>query len=340
MPIQEAAMILLRRYLAKSHVSAYDRISPSGSLQHIREHENSRVRSYGRKVLGSRDSYDLHTIRRVRFGHLPHWNKLDEKTRQAILTFEDEKAKQHKEFEDWKGKIYGKKQDSVKVDRSGWEQQLMFKSGLWLLRKSKGNPNHGWHGYFASSPGYSIYPQPMDASKLLPKCANPHDKKEQRKYIDLFMQQFGGTFEKNVTFTDASGKTLKISPRMFKDRQTGKYKIFKNGREQYLLMLAEAIKNPTEIWEDTATRKGQTTSIRRYVATYRIENEQVSGVIVFDLINGTWEGTTAHQRKSPDTTRTGHLVYAAEGIKKAACDANPVARYPVVRVSRPDVQAA
>lgn len=124
-------------YLLKSHVRAYDRLSPSGSLQHIQEHEDSRVRSYGRKVLGSKNSYDLHTIRRDRFGHLPHWNKLDEKTRHAVLTFEEEKAKGHKDFEDWKEEAHGKKKDAEKVDRSGWEQQLMFKSGLWLLRKSK-----------------------------------------------------------------------------------------------------------------------------------------------------------------------------------------------------------
>lgn len=123
-------------YLLKSHVRAYDRVSKTGALQHIREHEDSRVRSYARKILGSTDSYDLHTIRRDRFGHLPHWNRLDEKTRQAVLDAEDEKAKGHKEFEEWKDKAHGKKKDAVKVDRSGWEQQLMFKSGLWLLRKS------------------------------------------------------------------------------------------------------------------------------------------------------------------------------------------------------------
>lgn len=181
------------------------------------------------------------------------------------------------------------------------------------MRKS--NQNHGYHGHFASAPEYSIYPQPMDASRLLPKCKNPNDKKEQRQYIDLFMQQFGGTFEKAVSFTDASGKKLNISPRMFKDRNKKGYKIFKNGREQYLLMLAEAIKNPTEIWEDT--KKGGNTAIRKYVATYRLGNERVSGVIVFDLMNGRWEGTTAHQRKSPDTVRNGNLIYTAEGIKKS-----------------------
>lgn len=161
---------------------------------------------------------------------------------------------------------------------------------------------------------------------LLPKCQNPDDKAEQKRYINLFMAEFGGSIDKPVTFTDVTGKKLRISSRMFKDRKTGKYKIFKNGRERYLLMLASALKNPTEIWEDTATRRGNATPIRRYVTTYRIGSEQISGVIVFDLLAGQWEGTTAHQRKSIDAVRTGTLVYSA--MKKAACFANPVARYP------------
>lgn len=127
--------------MRKAHVRAYDRVSKTGALQHIREHEDGRVRRYALKLVGSKDSHDLHQLRRDRFGHLPHWNSLDEHTRQAVLAAEDEKAKQHKEFEEWKDKAHGKqKPDAVKVDRSGWEQQLMFKSGLLLLRKS--NSHH------------------------------------------------------------------------------------------------------------------------------------------------------------------------------------------------------
>jgi hypothetical protein len=130
-------------YLLKAHVSAYDRVSKTGALSYIREHEDSRVRSYARKILGSKDSYDLHTIRKERFGHLPHWNKLDDHTRQAVLDAEEEKAKGHKEFEEWKENKDGKpKKDAEKLDRSGWEQQLMFKSRrvqhvAYILRKSK-----------------------------------------------------------------------------------------------------------------------------------------------------------------------------------------------------------
>lgn len=170
-------MILLRR-IVKAHVSAYDRVSKTGALSHIREHEDSRVRSYARKILGSKNSYDLYTIKRDRFGHLPHWNKLNEHTRQAVLDAEEEKTRGHRDFEEWvekHGSKKGTKKDAEKVDRSGWEQQMMSKSRrvqhvAYILRKSKGNQNHGWHGRFASSPStssmpdHSIMPQPMDSS--------------------------------------------------------------------------------------------------------------------------------------------------------------------------------
>ena len=142
-------MILLRSLL-KAHVSASSSVNAHGTavnrkehedsrasaLESLRSHQDHRVRSYARKILGSDSSYELHKIRRDRFEHLPHWNSLDEHTRQTILDAEEEKAKGHKRFEDWKEKVHGKKKEAEKVDRSGWEQQLMFKSGLWLLRKS------------------------------------------------------------------------------------------------------------------------------------------------------------------------------------------------------------
>jgi hypothetical protein len=147
----------------KAHVSAYDRVSKTGALSHIREHEDSRVRSYARKILGSKDSYDLHTIRKERFGHLPHWNKLNDHTRQAILDAEEEKAKGHKEFEEWKERKDGKpKKDAEKVDRSGWEQGLMFKSRhvrhvAYILRKSdvRGSHHTNKRGTQWNSTGYT-----------------------------------------------------------------------------------------------------------------------------------------------------------------------------------------
>ncbi|MDD2736065.1 MAG: PBECR2 nuclease fold domain-containing protein [Desulfuromonadaceae bacterium] len=198
----------------------------------------------------------------------------------------------------------------------------------------KSNQNHGYHGQFASAPSANLaqrkFPvEPFDASLLLPEIDKDKkdDKEEQKRHINLFMAEFGGSVDKPVWFKDATNRKIRISARMFKDRQTGKYKIFKNGRERYLLMLAAALKNPTEIWEDTRVKNGKTVSVRKYVATYRIGNEKMSGLIVFDLINGNWEGTSAHQRANINSARTGTQIYSA--LKKADCFAPyKWARYP------------
>lgn len=77
-------MILLRS-LHKAHVSASSYVNAHGTavnrkehedsrasaLESLRSHQDHRVRSYARKILGSDSSYELHKIRRDRFGHLP-----------------------------------------------------------------------------------------------------------------------------------------------------------------------------------------------------------------------------------------------------------------------------
>lgn len=131
-----------RQTLRKAQVSAYERTTADGSLVHVREHEDGRVRRYGRLVQHSKSSYDLHSIRKDRFGHLPHWHSLSEETRNHILKMEGDKAQEHKEWEDWKDKKDGKKPEAVTLqgDKSGWKQAVLFKgkayTHLYLLRKS------------------------------------------------------------------------------------------------------------------------------------------------------------------------------------------------------------
>ena len=75
--------------LIKAHVSSYDRITPSGSLSHVIAHEDNRIARYGKMLSKVKSHADLHDIRQARFGHLPHWGGIDEKTRTHILTAED-----------------------------------------------------------------------------------------------------------------------------------------------------------------------------------------------------------------------------------------------------------
>jgi len=103
------------------------------------------VRKYGRLVQYSKNSLELHHVRRDRFGHLPNWHNLAEETKQHILTLEEHQAKEHKEWEDWRAEHNPKhaRPDAVTLpgDKSGLQQMVMFKgisyTGIYLLRKSR-----------------------------------------------------------------------------------------------------------------------------------------------------------------------------------------------------------
>jgi hypothetical protein len=137
------------RDLSKAHVAAYDRVTKTGAIAHIEAHEDSRVRRYAIKLQRTKNSAELHKLRTERFAHLPHWGNLDEHTKQAVLDAEDEQHADHKHFEEWVAKRKDPKKtdapSSDKIDRSGWEQNRLFKawrrtSGLFLLRKSQMQP--------------------------------------------------------------------------------------------------------------------------------------------------------------------------------------------------------
>ncbi|WP_318556917.1 hypothetical protein [Geobacter anodireducens] len=83
--------------LLKAHVAAYSRTTASGALAHVREHEDSRVKRYGRLLHNVRTHSDLHEVRQARFGHLPNWGQLSDHDRDKILDAEDEVHRRLKE---------------------------------------------------------------------------------------------------------------------------------------------------------------------------------------------------------------------------------------------------
>lgn len=97
-------------------------------------------------------------------------------------------------------------------------------------------------------------------------------------------------------------------------------KIQKNGREQYLLLLADTIKNPQEIWIDVIDRGDKLLIKRRYINIYTNDAGEVAGFAVFDLVGNEWRGTTIfnatekHNREVIDydyidRNRTGYKLY-------------------------------
>ena len=133
--------------LIKARVRSYDRVTPHGALVHVMEHEDSRVRKYGQKLSFSQDSHEVRGLQRERFGHLPHWGKLDEATRLKVLDAEDIAADQHKRREEGTKGETTPMAEHLPGDRSGMLQMRMFKSirtipDRSLLIKSTAIANH------------------------------------------------------------------------------------------------------------------------------------------------------------------------------------------------------
>lgn len=137
---------------------------------------------------------------------------------------------------------------------------------------------------------------------ILPSDLKPED------YVDRFLAEFGATRDVPVLFRDPSGHALVISAESFKDGQ-GRWKVTRpDGRHAHVLRLAEAIRDPDEIWigwgigEDDKWRV-----VRRYLRTSPDSPEFAS----FSWWKDGWVGATAF---SPTSGR--HLLPNADYLER------------------------
>ncbi len=149
---------------------------------------------------------------------------------------------------------------------------------------------------------------PYSEDDLLPEGL---DEVEYWKSFASFM----GIGDEGGVITDTLGEPLVIGPELFKDRH-GHWKIKKRGRERYLKLLAQTIKDPYEIWltpqKDENT--GKVVIRRRYIKAFSSSpQDKVSGFIAFDFGKYEWSGVTAfspNQLSYGDRVRNGILLYA------------------------------
>jgi hypothetical protein len=113
-------------------------------------------------------------------------------------------------------------------------------------------------------------------------------------YVQAFMAQFEGQSE---LYKDVLGEPLLISDELFKNNK-GELKVSKNGvRHRYLKLLANALKEPDEVWgllEPDFNRPGKYRLKRRYIKRWIIEETEqpVHGFSAFEYGQGAWTGST------------------------------------------------
>lgn len=165
--------------------------------------------------------------------------------------------------------------------------------------------------FHAKRPLEDLPVKPLVKDLLLP--SHQQSGWSEKEYVNKFLGEFGAQIGKPTVYRDVINDAVVISEDLFMDRQANVLKVFKADREIYLKVLADTIKDPTEIWLTPVEKDGRQRLCKRYIGVYQGERGKVGGFAVFDLIDGQWQGTTAFKPGNMgnlDRQRAGSLLYA------------------------------
>lgn len=146
-------------------------------------------------------------------------------------------------------------------------------------------------------------PTPVTREMLLEQGRGPE------YYAEQFLAVFGASIGSPVVFPDAVNVPVVISDALFRD-QAGGWKSLKRGRSAYTRLLAQAIKEPDEIWlrfEEMQAKPGQYRIVRRYIKSFMLA-DQFYGLAVFELDNAEWSGLTAFAPEPMDAARRENYI--------------------------------
>lgn len=148
--------------------------------------------------------------------------------------------------------------------------------------------------------------RPVPATRLLPGGLAPED------YVDRFLGEFGATRAKPVVFTDAIGEAVVIDDSMFIDAR-GRTKLLKRGRGPHILLIADAIRAPDEIWwQWIEYPQGRMQLVRRYIARFDVAGQEAPIFAMHTIGQDGWSGVTGFPADRGDYVerqRRGTLAY-------------------------------
>jgi hypothetical protein len=163
----------------------------------------------------------------------------------------------------------------------------------------------------AALPALKLPPLPaptaVDPKRILP--AGLRDE----AYVKAFLGEFGADIGRPAAFRDAAGHAIAVGEELFKDRTVGAWKVAKMGRAPYVRVLADALKDPDEIWVDWfEPAPGRAAVLRRRYLKRLSAPGRAGGLAVFEWTEAGWSGVTnftAGAADYLDRQRRGALLY-------------------------------
>ncbi|WP_375591725.1 PBECR2 nuclease fold domain-containing protein [Chitiniphilus eburneus] len=133
-------------------------------------------------------------------------------------------------------------------------------------------------------------PTRLDPARLLPAGQSPQD------YAQAFLAEFDTALDGATVYRDVTGAPLTVSADLFRDA-VGVWKADKAGRGPYVRALADAVREPDEIWlrwEPRRDEPGQWLLRRRYIKSWELPGDAPQfGLSVFEYGEDGWRGATA-----------------------------------------------
>lgn len=157
-------------------------------------------------------------------------------------------------------------------------------------------------------PGPLPKPRPASADRLLPSGQT------EQQYMERFLEEFGATDAAPAVFRDKTGDAVVIGRELFTNAKTGALKVSKRGHARELLLLADALKEPDEIWVRLEWQYAQGKAVvrRRYIGRLQVEGESVPALAVFEVGSDGWAGITTF---APDASNPEYLEQLRLGVR-------------------------
>lgn len=129
------------------------------------------------------------------------------------------------------------------------------------------------------------------------------------EYVRAFLSEFGvSDINGNKVHRLPGNIPVLIDKNFFViDKRTGTgWKVKKNGREQFVKLLARTILDPYEIWQTTVQVAGRNRPCLNLLRLFADANGTIGGYGVFHLIGRTWSAATAFP---PQTGKSAQALY-------------------------------